>query len=172
MILQVLEVKTHCILKRCFLSPPNPTQGNGQHDLMIPQDTSGYFRLKGQKERSWTRLARQVGVPEISGVLGESWAGRQRRRVWEGSGKPQRAAEAWLKRLRARQSRRSPSQWQRGRGAGTVPGALVTQTRGRGSQGHRCKGCSGQLLLASHQDCGGVTGGLGGSRYPEPLSAR
>lgn len=143
----------------------------GNTDLMIPQGTSGYFRVKGQKERSWTRLARQVGVPEITGVLGESWVGRQRRKVREGSGRPWRVAEAWLKRLRARQSRWSHSQWQRGRGAGTVPGALVTQTRGRGSQGRRCKGCSGQLLLASHQDCGGVTGGLGGSRQPEPLSA-
>ena len=48
----------------------------GNTDLMIPQDTSGYFQLKGKKERSWTRLARQVGVPEITGVLGESWGGQ------------------------------------------------------------------------------------------------
>ena len=81
----------------------------GNTDLMIPQDTSGYFQLKVQKERSWTMLARQVGVPEITGVLGESWGGRQCRRVWEGSGKPRRAAEAWLKRLRAHQSRWSHS---------------------------------------------------------------
>lgn len=102
----------------------------GNTDLMIPRDTSGNLRLKGQKERSRTRLTRQVGVPEITGVLGESWAGRQRRRVWEGSGKPRRAAEAWLKRLRAHQSGQYHSQWQRGCGAGTVPGALVTQTHG------------------------------------------
>ena len=44
----------------------------GNTDLMIPQDTSGNLRLKGQKERSRTRLTRQVGVPEITGVLGES----------------------------------------------------------------------------------------------------
>lgn len=105
----------------------------GNTDLMIPQDTSGNLRLKGQEEKSRTRLTKQVGVPEITGVLGESWAGRQRRRVWEGSGKPQRAAEAWLlqpqQRLRACQSGQCHSQWERGRGAETVPGVLVTQTR-------------------------------------------